>query len=376
MQLEPEIGQEAALQAMFQSIIESKDVFYKSQQVSEQELNDGEKFDILQELFNRSRSIFLSRYGKYLKQEHLLLFETTQDTDDYEVQHYLDEIKFRLANHESLVKNRRFMALQRMIEDSEYFSEVEMMRREPSLYHQLVGQYLTEEEARERDFEECPGDSLVNILLQGIDNDDGNRKRETEDDFEENPEQTKKSKRKIDTEIEEFDTDDDDDEQMADEEERSPDTEEPFSKTQWGNFDTVNDNSCLDFPSSSSTSAVNSRKKQQISFILAPEKQLLQDEFKGIMFANFLSGNDKDFDYTAIDEDSQYDDECMRSRDLEDKYFDSEEPQIGELDKKEITSNGFEEDDELDVYMRALEKQIHRRDVEDMSNQLEFLKQE
>lgn len=372
MQLEVGVDQEAATQAMFQSIIVSKDVFYKSQQVSDQELNDGEKLDILQNLFNRSHSIFLSRYGKHLKQEHLQLFETTStDTDSYEIKHYLDEIKYRLANHESLVKNRRFMALQRMLEDSEYFSEVEMMRREPSLYHQLVGQYLTEEEARERDFEECPGDSLVNILLQGIDNRDGNRKRETEEDCDLNSDKVKRSKRKIDTEIEEFDTDDD--EQME-EVDQSPDTEEPFSKSQWGNFETNDDNSRLDLPSSSSSkSSINARKKQP-SFILAPEKQLLQDEFKSIMYGNFLSGNDKDFNYATIDEDSQYDD--VRSRDLEDKYFDSEEPETEELEKKEIGSVTGSEEDELDIYMKALEKQIHRRNVEDMSNQLEFLKQE
>ena len=165
MQLEPKIKDEMEKEAMFHSIIESKDVFYKSQQISDEELNDGEKLEILQEIFNRSRSIFLSRYGKYLKEEHLHLFKITDN--DYEIQHYLDEIKYRLANHENLVKNRRFMALKRMIEESEYFSEVEMMRREPTLYQQLVGQYLTDEEIRERDFEECPGDSLVNILLQG-----------------------------------------------------------------------------------------------------------------------------------------------------------------------------------------------------------------
>lgn len=368
MQLEQGLGQEEAMKAMFQSIVESKDVFYKSQQVSDEELNDGEKIEILQELYGRSRSIFLSRYGKFLKQEHLHLFEH-ESKDDYEVRYYLDEIKFRLANHESLVKNRRFMALQRMIEESEYFSEVEMMRREPSLYHQLVGQYLTEEEARERDFEECPGDSLVNILLQGIDNDDNNRKRETEEDYEESSEKVEKSKRKIDTEIEEFDTDDD--EQMEEEDVQMSDMpEEPFSKSQWGNLESSNNNSRLEFPSSS---LVGSKKKT--SFILAPEKQLFQDEFRGIMYANFLSGKDKDFDYTTIDEDSQYDDEFMRSRDMEDKYFDSEEPETEEISTTNV-ANGDSEEDELDIYMKALEKQIHRRNVDDMSDQLEFLKQE
>ncbi|XP_063700364.1 coiled-coil domain-containing protein 97 [Culicoides brevitarsis] len=363
MQLEIGIVEEEAKNAMFHWILDSKDVFYKSLQVSDAELNDGEKLEVLTELFNRSRSQFLSRYGKYLKHEHLSLFET-ESTNNYEVKHYLDEIKFRLTNHESLVKNRRFMALQRMMDTSDYFSETEMMRREPDLYHQLVGRYLTDEETRQRDSQECPGDSLVNILLQGIDKDEISRKRDTEDDSEESYENVKKAKRKIDTEIEEFDTDDD--EQM--EQEANSQTDEPFSKTQWGNFDT------LDIQTSSSSSNKARKFGQKVeNFILAPEKQMLKDEFQGIMYANFLSGNDKDFDYSTIDEDSQYDDENMRSRDMEDKYFDSEEPETAQTEEK--LSQDSEEDD-LDIYMKALEKQIHRRDVEDMSNQLEFLKQE
>uniref|UniRef100_A0A336KTA6 CSON014940 protein n=1 Tax=Culicoides sonorensis TaxID=179676 RepID=A0A336KTA6_CULSO len=355
-----EINNETALTAMFQSIIESKkEVFYKSLQVTDQELNDGEKLEILTNIFNQSRSTFLSRYGKYLKKEHLILFETQEDQADYyEIQHYLNEIVFRLANHENLVKNRRFNALQKMIETSEYFSEVEMMRREPVLYHQLVGQYLTEDEVRERDFEECPGDSLVNILLQGIDNRDGRAKiNENSDENEEDSEKVVKSKRKIDTEIEEFDTDDED--QMMDDE---LDNSESFSKSQWGNFD------------SAETQSGSKTSQDKTKFILAPEKHLLQDEFKGIMYANFLSGKDKDFNYDTIDEDSQYDDEILTSRDMEDKYFDSEEPEKEE-NCHEIKEDQSEEDD-LDIYMKALEKQIHRRDVDDMSTQLEFLKRD
>lgn len=50
------------------------------------------------------------------------------------------------------VKNRRYDALKKMIADgSSYFSEDEMRQRNPYLYEQLIGQYLSEEERKERE---------------------------------------------------------------------------------------------------------------------------------------------------------------------------------------------------------------------------------
>lgn len=50
------------------------------------------------------------------------------------------------------MKNRRYDALQKMLANgSSYFSEDEMRQRNPALYEHLVGQYLTEEERKERE---------------------------------------------------------------------------------------------------------------------------------------------------------------------------------------------------------------------------------
>lgn len=50
------------------------------------------------------------------------------------------------------VKNRRYDAMKKMIaKGSSYFTEDEMRQRNPYLYEQLVGQYLSEEERKERE---------------------------------------------------------------------------------------------------------------------------------------------------------------------------------------------------------------------------------
>lgn len=56
-----------------------------------------------------------------------------------------------------------------MIKGDQYFSEIEMMKRHPLLYEQLVGQYLTGEEKRERDkYEMKENVTFVKILMEGI----------------------------------------------------------------------------------------------------------------------------------------------------------------------------------------------------------------
>lgn len=63
----------------------------------------------------------------------------------------------------------RYMALQKLIEEDSYFSEVEMMKRNPLLYDQLIGQYLSEKEKKERDFTINENTTLVKILFESID---------------------------------------------------------------------------------------------------------------------------------------------------------------------------------------------------------------
>lgn len=331
---------------MLNAIIACKDVFYKSQQKDEPELSQDEKLQILKDLLSRNKATFLQRYGKYLKQEHVSLFNPNED---YEIEHHLKEIQYRIDNQENIVRNRRLSALKCMIEEGDYFSETQMMQREPTLYQNLVGQYMTQEEKRMRDLDECPGDSLVNIILQGIDRDESDavQRQDKERDA-----------------VEEFESDDSE----YEEDKKVDDDSEVDLRNgkRWGGFDK---DESLPFPVA--TKNLN-RDRDEATLIMAPEKDLLRDEFTGIMYSNFLAGKDKDFDYSTVDENSRYDDEALRSRDLEDKYFDSEEPEASKDDKMSESSA----EDALDVFMSHLNQELHRRDVNDMSLQLETLRGE
>ncbi|XP_032939766.1 coiled-coil domain-containing protein 97 [Catharus ustulatus] len=58
----------------------------------------------------------------------------------------------------------------------------------------------------------------------------------------------------------------------------------------------------------------------------AAEQELLRLEFTSRMIQSFLEGQDGDFDYSQVDENPELDDLELLSRDLEDRYFDEEEP--------------------------------------------------
>ncbi|NWV21352.1 CCD97 protein, partial [Origma solitaria] len=63
------------------------------------------------------------------------------------------------------------------------------------------------------------------------------------------------------------------------------------------------------------------------------ERELLRLEFTTRMFQSFLEGQDGDFDYREVDENPELDNLDIVSRDLEEKYFDEEEPSAApELD--------------------------------------------
>jgi len=61
--------------------------------------------------------------------------------------------------------------------------------------------------------------------------------------------------------------------------------------------------------------------------VAAQEKHMLRQEFLRTMQLSFLSGEDRDFDYSRVDSNERYDSMDMRQQDEEEAYFDKEEPQ-------------------------------------------------
>jgi len=132
------------------SLVRNKQAHFKSQQRGDPDLSIEEKKAIAENLFDRNPLGFLSRFGHLLSDKHLEYFHTFEYRDDKE----RDEVKYFLSYHgassskssKTKTKNRRYDALQKMIQSGSYFTLDEMQGRNPLLFEQLVGKYQSDEE--------------------------------------------------------------------------------------------------------------------------------------------------------------------------------------------------------------------------------------
>ena len=147
------------------SRIANSDAVVKSQQRGEPDLTVDEKVTILRGILEKNPGSFLMRFGRCLVEDDLRTFDHLKG--DYEIDFRVKEVKNILdANkNKTGVRNRRYECLQRLMKDSDYFSEEKMRKRAPLLYEEYIGQYLTEEEKFERDRAEMGNDPCLSELL-------------------------------------------------------------------------------------------------------------------------------------------------------------------------------------------------------------------
>lgn len=124
-------------------ITSQKDAFFKSQQRDEADLSNDEKTAIVRKLFESDLSLFLYRYGKYLNENQLnFTLDCVTGTNKDDIIMQIEELKKKERMKQSTVKNRRYNALQKMLqEDSTYFSNTEMQSRCPYQFEQMVSVY-------------------------------------------------------------------------------------------------------------------------------------------------------------------------------------------------------------------------------------------
>lgn len=86
----------------------------------------------------------------------------------------------------------------------------------------------------------------------------------------------------------------------------------------------------------------NPDQNSLFSYRRGPQGEILQEEkdeiplskedgyarWKWEMEARFLRGGDDDFDYTAVDNDDQYDDKALEEQEFQERYFDDEDPEF------------------------------------------------
>ncbi|KOB68494.1 Coiled-coil domain-containing protein [Operophtera brumata] len=308
-------------------LVRSAKVSFKNAHVDEAEIRTYDKIRMAKDLYTQKPIDFLIQFGKFLTPYHIEYFEK-KSLNNRRYHHCIEELKVyhsETSRHKR-VRNRRYKALQQLQNETDYFSEKQMMLRNPLLYEQLVGQYLTEEEIRERDGIDNENLNLLTMILDTVDR---NHMREVRNEqmlaesleavdiniqktSNEHPQskkmwgdfETHDTKKKVNKKWGEFEI---------------PDTK-PSCNKRWGDFDT---------PDTIPSFKPEVRKQTMIS---APERRLLREEFYQEMCSSFIEGRD-DYDYESVDNNEQFDDLKQVSQDAEDRYFDSETNEVENLEE-------------------------------------------
>ncbi|XP_015172905.1 PREDICTED: vacuolar protein sorting-associated protein 35 isoform X4 [Polistes dominula] len=306
------------------------DANFKSQQKDDPELTFEEKRKIASDLLKKSHCLFLAKFGHHLNEEHLKYFDSVKD-ENYEISYHINRLHRHFNNsiRQRDIKNRRYEALKKLIEEGEYFSECEMMKRNPLLYEHLVGQYLTQKQKKTRDNIDMKNATFVHLLMESIERNWVKEREKLQKEEEEEEE---------DNAIKENDSDDTNESSLS-----KQSNLETVPIKSWGEF--------TDVPVKQEEETKTKQIHKSVPKISNEEKQILKEEFVTHMYQSFLEGKDLDFDYSVVDNNEAYDNVDLRTQDEEEKYFDSESPETI-IPENNIAQN--ESEDELDAYMRSL----------------------
>lgn len=273
-----ELAEDGLLMNML-GVIASSKLQIRSQQKDEPDFTQEQKLGILLEMYKSKPVVFLERFRKALKEEHLACFNHL--AGNYEVDFYCQEIRKSSLKkvHRTRVRNKRYAALQELIKGGDYFSDEQMRLRDPLMYEHYVGQYLTEEEIMFINSKEMAEANCLSKVMM--------------DSFDEQILQ-----RRLHRQQEQEDACMEEEEEDSEEESTHPEDED------W----------VLD----------------------GDEKAMMREEFVSRMHQCFLDGKDRDFDYSEVDDNPDFDNLEIVTRDEEERYFDDEEPEdIEEMEADE-----------------------------------------
>lgn len=301
--------------------LSNENLYFKSQQRDEPDISALEKQNILKDLIENKPFLFLTRYGSHLLPGDFTVFN--ENIQDDNIKYLINQLK-KSSDAKSkavLARNRRFEAMNRLTNDGDYFSMDEMKFREPLLFEQMVGKYLTNEEKEAKiDRSDL---RFSTILYKHM------------DVLEEN-DRYKCQKMKEDSQFEEEDS------ENESEEDDSVDNDE--SEIEEDNDDVdIENNDDLDLIALKyKHNGLDKGPEVQLS---TEEKNLLKEEFQKIVKDMFIDGKDSLFDYSKVDHNADYDCLEIRQMDEEEKYFDDEEPENIETDSCSSLSDYSEEKD-------------------------------
>ncbi|VVC34132.1 Protein of unknown function DUF2052, coiled-coil [Cinara cedri] len=317
-------------------------VFIKSEQMDKSEFTLDEKRKITEDTLNDCHLKFLYLFGEYLLEDHLEYFKC-ENINNYEIHFHLHRLSRLLNSKKVICKNRRYQAMLELLK-GDYFTDNEMRNREPLLWEQLVGQYLSEEEKFNCENQYITKNSLTEVLFEQID-------RDNRDDL--------KRKQQINETLEsDEDEDNDYDDDIYDTNNKSKNTFMTMEVNKlsglWGEYNTPKTQPVTIGKHRGKGHSLDTETEQCSSKEPSKnERIVLLNEFKSHMIQKFLSGQE-DFDYNNVDNNPEYDNLHIKGIDEEEKYFDSESPVEEEVPTVELKSDT--EEDELDMYMSILNK--------------------
>ena len=122
---------------------------FKSQQRGDPDLTCQQKIAIARDLLHNKPPAFFSRFGRHMVEEDLPFLRQLSGEYKYMVDFCIKEIENKCDSKKNSVrvKNRRYEAMKQLQSGGEYFSDEQIKARDPLLYEQMVGQYLTGEDA-------------------------------------------------------------------------------------------------------------------------------------------------------------------------------------------------------------------------------------
>jgi len=145
---------DSAAQAIAERLSALSDIRLPSQLTRENEVTVDEIQNYFLKLLSNDPGVFLERHGELLLGKERDAFECLR-TDNYEVDFHLKRLEDGTENHikkskrVTQVKNRRFVAMQKLDSNTDFFSEDAIREREPYLHHLYLGQYGVEGECDE-----------------------------------------------------------------------------------------------------------------------------------------------------------------------------------------------------------------------------------
>ncbi|XP_059046461.1 coiled-coil domain-containing protein 97 [Achroia grisella] len=319
-----------AIHDIIDYLVRCAKITFKNPRINESAIRTIDKKRIAYDLYQRSPADFLIQFGKYLAPYHIGYFESLRNTENFqECVRQLKQYHSEESKHKR-IRNRRYKALQKLQDETDYFSQKQMMYRNPLLYEQLIGQYLTDEEIQERDGVDNENLTFLNMILETVDR---NEMRQVK-----NEQMLKETGQ---------------DNSSSSTSENTGDNAALKGPKKWGDFDT---------PDTRPSFVPETRKQTMIS---APERNLLREEFFQEMYSSFIEGTDSEIDYNTIDNDEQYDDLQQLSQDAEDRYFDSEPNDVENLEEhmKLVEQYGKKttectSDDSLDIFMTHISNKL------------------